>query len=321
MRKHLAALRYIGARFVLAAGVGVILFHLVVAIAPLNVDNAVTFISSNASLEDYLQLRQEWRPRILSNGMAHLFNRWTAHFPQGDYSHLQWTIGLYSLTWLLLLAALLWLGIKESALPFLWGVMAALTFGYLPGLVSRVYPWDMPALFFFTLFVVLYHRKAYSWLPAVILTGALFKETTIVLIPALYFLPMPMEKRRRWVLLTGLLFVLLKVSVDWAVGIPLPFLSPSSHGPDGMLRLVRNLRYLWEAPWYTSALWINGGTLLALFLLPGRSRSLRMMQCIAACLAGNLFLFGTIWEFRIWFEAAPPAIYSLLQAWGSLGER
>ncbi len=79
--------------------------------------------------------------------------------------HLMVTVGLYSALWLLLTNAVLLWGFGKRALFLMWGVFAAVVFGYCPGVVSRVYPWDLPALFFFAAFVACYHRKVLQSAP------------------------------------------------------------------------------------------------------------------------------------------------------------
>ncbi len=137
-------------------------------------------------MQEYLHLRQEWRPRILSNGMAHLFNRWTAGFSQDHFSHLQWTDSLYSLLWLPPPGRGIVAGIGKARPAFPLGAD--------DGPWLRLPPWAcLPRL---SLGSAGAHSSSPSssdstteeltpWLPVVILTGALFKETTIALIPAL----------------------------------------------------------------------------------------------------------------------------------------
>jgi len=150
-------------------------------------------------------------------------------------------------------------------------------------------------------------------LPAVILVGALFKETTAVLCIALLFLPIPWRGRLKLAIIAGVLFVLVKVAVDMAVGNPLPFFSPSIWPPGRHhLRLEGNVAELLSTPLSMHPIWINAGTLVALMVLPGKDRTLLMLKCVAASFTLSIFVFAEIREFRIWFEMAPLAVYALV---------
>ena len=301
----------------LAAALSVVLFHMTVHLAPIRSDNRKTFISSNASLTEYLQLRSEWRPRVLSNAGAHVCSVIAGKVMESPETHLQTTVGIYSAGWFLLISLSLILGFGRRALVFMWGIFAAVVFGYAPGLVSRVYPWDMPALFFYTLFVICYHRGFHRLLPAVIVVGALFKETTAALCLALLFLPIPWRSRIKYAVVAVGCFVAVKVATDMAVGNPVPFFSPSIRPPgSGKLRLAGNWADLLHTPLSAHPVWINAGSLLALMVLPGKDRTLLMLKCVAASLAMSLFVFAEIREYRIWFEVAPLAVYALARRFG-----
>jgi hypothetical protein len=184
-------------------------------------------------------------------------------------------------------------------------------FGYCPGIVNRVYPWDLPALFFFSAFVACYHRKVYRAIPVVILLGLLFKETTAVLCLSFLFLDIPMRDRLRYFIVTAVLFVVAKVSIDLAVRNPTPFFSMTTSRPSGGgPRIMANLRTLATAS-LAHPVFINAGTLVALAILPGRSRTLTMLRWLAIAFTVNTFFFAMIDEYRIWFELAPLAVYAL----------
>ncbi len=312
MNRYLSIHQF-GILIVLSIALSIIIFFMTAHLAPICKDNKVTFITSNATLEDYKKLRREWRPRILSNAAAHLCSIFVKKVTDAPKTQLKYTVGIYSAVWLLLINISLILAFRQRALVFMWGIFAAVAFGYTPGLVTRVYPWDMPALFFFTLFMIFHHRSYYRLLPVVILFGALFKETTIVLCIALLFLPVSWRSRLKNTVITGFIFFVLKSSVDIMVGISFPFFSPTTGklGTDS-LRLAKNMNVFLNTPLYKHPVWVNAGSLLALMILPGKNRVLLMLKCVAACLALGLFICGQISEFRIWFEAAPLAVYGIV---------
>jgi hypothetical protein len=224
-------------------------------------------------------------------------------------------VGLFTAGWLLLTNVSLIFSFGRHSLIIMWGIFAAIAFGYSPGLVVRVYPWDLPALFFFTLWIILFHHGKYYLLPIVIIIGMLFKETTIVLLVGFLFLPLPLRKRLNLVLITGIFYIIVKVIVELAVQNPIPFLSlsvtPDNKGGLQDLWIIENLALLLQSRVYAHPIWVNAGTLLALLLLPSKGRSILMLKSIAALFVISIFIFGKIFEYRIWFEAAPIAVYGL----------
>lgn len=309
----LSRLGNLGLLLLLSSALCVSLFYQTALLAQFDTENRYTFVTSHSTLQNYAQLRKEWRPRVLSNAGAHLFGQVMATITASPADHLRATIGAYSAFWLFLTNALLIAAFGRSACVYLWGISAAVVFGYMPGIVTRVYPWDMPALFFFTLFLVAYAKKAYRFIPYIILTGLLFKETTVVLCGAFLFFEIPWKKRLSDACVTSALFVAVKVGIDIAVGNPLPFFSMSERPPGRQeLRLFANLHTI-LTPALAHPVWLNAGTFAALLVLPVKTRAILMSKCIAILFAINLLLFGMIQEYRIWFEMAPLAVYALIK--------
>jgi hypothetical protein len=309
----MTTVREFGILALLATASCVVLFYLTAHLAPLHRDNTKTFITSNATLENFLELRREWRPRVLSIAGAHVCGVLVDTSTDSPETQLQTTVGIYSAAWLFLINLSILVAFRRQALMFIWGIFTVVAFGYAPGLVTRVYPWDMPALFFFTLFVICYHKGFHRLLPAVILVGALFKETTAVLCIAPLFLPVPWRRRLKLAFIAGALFVLVKVAVDLMVGNPVPFFSPSIRPPGARnLRLEGNVAELLSTPLSMHPIWINAGTLVALLALPGKDRTLLMLKGVAASFVLSIFVFAEIREFRLWFEMAPLAVYALV---------
>lgn len=298
----------------LALALCVCTYHLTASLAFLHPDNAHTFVTAHLDDIRYGELRQEWRPRVLSIGSADVIAEFL--WKQGirdALTHLPLTIGLHSAFWLLLVnAALLW-AFRRRAVVLMWGVFAAVVFGYCPGVVDRVYPWDLPALFFFTAFVACYHRRIYGALPVIVLAGLLFKETTAVLCLAFFFLDIPVKTRVRYAVVTAALFVAVKVIADLAVGNPVPFFSMTVRPPDGgTTRAMENLRIVARAA-LAHPVFINAGTLVALAVVSARNPAARMARWVAAAFAVNTLAFAVINEYRIWIELAPLAVYVLAQ--------
>ena len=69
----------------------------------------------------------------------------------------------------------------------------------------------------------------------------------------------------------------------------------------------RNLGALGSWPTYL----INAGTLLAFFLVPAGNAKIAPLRLIAVLFAIGNFVFGTVLEYRIWFEMIPFALYAI----------
>jgi len=303
----------------LAVALCVCAFYLTASVAPMNPHNGQTFMASQFAAAGGVELRQEWRPRVMSVAAAAFVadRLWSAGLRPPEL-HLMVTVGFYSAIWMALCCAVLLWGFGRRALVLAWGVLAAVTFAYAPGVATRVYPWDFPALFFFSAFVALYHRRIYKALPVVILAGLPFKETTAVLCLSFLFLDLPMKVRLRYLIVTAVLFAGLKVAIDIAVHNPVPFFSMTSRTPnEGALRLVENLKSI-ARPQIAHPILINAGTLVALALVRGRGRTVWMARSVAIAFAANTLMFAVIEEYRIWLELAPLAAWILAErfAWG-----
>ena len=275
-------------------------------------DNRITFHSLTGTWSQYLELRQEWRPRILSNFLASQVAQRVEGLAITDAGRMSIAAAAWTGGWYFLICLALTFFSGKRALYYLFGFFSCFAFGYLPTVNVRVYPWDLPALFIFTSFVLLLKRGFVSPLFVLLPIGMLFKETTIVLCLVFLFLPSPWERRiRDFAVATGLC-LLAKMALDVAVGISLPGMSMTT-GDETSSNILANLRALVHVDHHflVNPLLVNAGTLLALFLLPHRDSRVLMLKIVALFFTANLLLFGRITEYRIWFEMIPLALYSL----------
>ena len=71
--------------------------------------------------------------------------------------------------------------------------------------------------------------------------------------------------------------------------------------------LLQNLKAFASLPPFL----INAGTLLSFFLLPAVHPKVSALKMMAVLFALGNFLFGTVLEFRIWFELIPFALFAI----------
>ena len=296
-----------------------------------NVDNTISFNSFADGLSKYKELRQEWRPRILSNFIA---GRFVNLFSDGFRSFYKMEANKmiyawWTAAWLFLISVLFIIAFKQRSLLYILGIFAGISFAYSPGVgVMRVYPWDMPALFAFCCFVLFIKQRRELWLAAFIPVAILLKETAFLMVIAFLFLEkVPWRRKLLLAGIAGLAGIAVKLAVDLLTGNPSPLLSMTYMVEPGQLaaylhvpmnspfrfefsRLAANLPSLFSWRW-DSLLFVDAGLLLVLLFLPLKPYPLAMFKVIALIfLVGNL-VFGVITEYRIWFEMIPLALYGI----------
>lgn len=300
---------------IIALGVAIPLFVETALLSTTDADIEGAFYSLSGGFGAYESFKTAWRPRLFSNSLAALTGRlsgWILHRVSVPFieNTLELTVALWTATWFLLICLFLILFHKRRSIFYIFGMFAALSFGYMPRLAIRIYPWDMPALFIFTAFTLLFIRNKKWWLLFLIPIGTGFKETAIILCIAFLFLDMPANQKWLMTIGAGILCIVVKLALDLYVNVPVPFFTMEQGFESSRLTnvyVVRNLIGLKEViPFF-----INSGTLLVFLLLPIYDRKVLGLKLITALfIAGNMF-FGNIFEYRIWFEMIPFALCGL----------
>lgn len=270
-------------------------------VGPLHKHNFKTFEALEEGFEGYV-LPRPWRPRLFSNYAASLF---VAPDPGDTPEQAQQRFGksvrAWVFFWFFLTSLAYIVCLREKSVFFIAGTFAAVAYGYMPGLGVRIYPWDLPPLFFFTIFTLALHARRFHWLLLIPLATG-FKETAVIFAVAFLFWE-EVSWRKRWAYLVGVGAAALAVKVGIAVLVdnPVPFLTMSSKGGN---RLLENLASFGElGPLHP--LFLNAGLLCAFFLLPHRSKEIRNLKLIALLFTAGIFYWANIWEVRVFFEVIP----------------
>jgi len=299
---------------IVALAICVVVSHQVRQIALSSSDNTDAFYSFTRGLSGYEQLRQEWRPRILSNYLAgKLVDAvQVIYHPRDQQAAMAYIPAIWSVIWLFLTFLLFITLDRERSLLYIFGIFAGISFAYTPGIgVTRVYPWDLTALFAFACFIAILKFKQERWLVLFIPIAMLLKETVPLMVVALLFWDkVPIRKRLVLIGITLAVSISLRAIVDLLTANPSLLLTMTiRHGP-GPDRYVENIRQLLDVK-ANPVVFIDSGLLATLLLLPVGDRRVMMLKAIGVLLVlGNLF-FGTIIEYRIWFEAIPLALYAI----------
>lgn len=303
----------------LTLGAALPLFYQIVVLAPQQPDNFGTFYSFSSGLDHYFELKTAWKTRLFSNALAWQIDRASAYvMSRVEVQYINrpqpFALALWTSGWFVAISLIYILFLKRRAVLYVLGTYAALTFGYMPKLpTTRVYPWDMPALFIFALFLFLFLGNHFKWLLILLPLGVGFKETAGVLCVAFLLAP-ELSKKDKWRMFLGAaaLCVLVKLGIDLFTRSASPLFTMET-GLGGALSasyLLQNLRAFASLPPFL----INAGTLLSFFVLPGINPKVSALKIIAVLFAAGNFLFGTVLEFRIWFELIPFALLAIESA-------
>jgi hypothetical protein len=303
----------------LALGAALPLFYQVVVLAPQQPDNVETFYSFSSGLDHYFELKTAWKTRLFSNALAWQVDRAAADLmSRVDVQYINrpqpFALALWTAAWFLATCLVYILFVKQRAVLYILGTYAALTFGYVPKLpATRVYPWDMPALFVFALFLFLFLRNRFKWILILLPLAVGFKETAGVLCVAFLLAP-ELSRRDKWrmFLAAFVLCLLVKLGIDLFTRSASPLFTMET-GLGGALSasyLLQNLKAFASLPPFL----INAGTLLSFFVLPAVHPKVSALKVIAVLFAAGNFLFGTVLEFRIWFELIPFALFAVESA-------
>jgi hypothetical protein len=301
---------------VIAAAVCVTASHQARLIALADDDIVVTFYSLTGGLEEYKEVRQEWRGRILSNALAGaLVNASESrHGFAGPTEAMPYVASMWTLGWLFGICALFIVAFRARALLYIFGIFAAVSFAYTPGIGwALLTPYELPALLVFSSFVVLVATRRLEWLLVLVPVGVLFKESAIIL-PAAFLLWDGVSVRRRIAFAVGAvaLAVVAKLIVDLVTNNPSPLFTMTADYSPRVARYEDNIRRLLDTSDLTThPLFVNAGLVVALLLVPLADPRILMLKVIGGLFIVGNFLFGLITEHRIWFELIPVSLYAV----------
>jgi hypothetical protein len=202
----------------------------------------------------------------------------------------------YHTFWLLLLFVAVILTFKDSLLINL-AIFAGLMYDFSPISGPYFYPWDLPVMFFATMAALLFERKRYWLMVAVICVGCLFKETSLVCALLVLF-AVDWRKEKRIAVFIGIVAAYFIGERLLLNGLVLPATMPrgvnalSFYGLSRELALLNptdNLKELF-APRLNSVFFVNAGTLVAVLALCWRRRYLPYMTVILGYVAVMFFL-------------------------------
>jgi len=243
---------------------------------------------------------------------------------QAQLDRLMDTFGLYHASWLLLLFVCLVFALRYSLFINL-GIFAGLMYDFSPTSGPYFYPWDMPAMVFFTLAALFFERRQ-TWLAvALVCAGAFFKETILVCGLLVFFAHHWKWKKRILVFIS--LVAVYVLGKEWMVrelGVQAAMFSVNNalyfHGPFNPLTLLynftQNLKALFTLK-LNSVIFVNAGTLVAVLILGWRMRRLWPYLTVITAFIVGMFLLNPppgIREIRVFVDVLPLSVI-LLSVW------
>ncbi len=283
-------------------------------------DRLKTFNSTSLGFTWYRQkIAPFWRTRIFSNAAASLFNAVNFNAVKNKlknekdwYLRFVDQVAAYNAVWLFA-TFVLCVFLTKNALFWIFGTFAAVCYAWTPAAAHLLYPWDGPSLFFWTFLVLCSDPKHKNLLPFLLMIGTGFKETVMVgaIIP-LFWLDMPRKERIARFGIYLFACIMMKTIIDIVTSCPIPFLtmtmSPNRECIGGYpSNFAFNIHNIFNLN-LNHPLFINGGTLVALFFLPNTRKTV-MFKAIALVFAVSILVYGSVREYRIWHEMIPVFLY------------
>lgn len=289
----------------LAASLASILHVIAVQSASLHHHTSQTFLYLGEGWSAYLARWDEpWVSRIGSTALGY----WMTDAPTVEQFSAR--VGWWVAIWFVAISAL-WLGLADWRLRVLAMLanFSAIAFAYLPAILggeaTRIYPWDLPALFFMTLVLLLIERSTPLIVSALVVFVGMFMKETVGIV---FLLPLARRQFRHALVLLGAAVagrVIAKAITGWQPGF-VELVGYCSPEEPNALRIWYNLRYSFQWEHAFQPLFTNAGWLLAAPLFMKKSG--RPMLLLMAAFTALTLLCGVIHEYRIWLEAMPMAL-------------
>lgn len=268
-----------------------------------------------------MDLYSSWKPRMLSTLAGGWFTQGSLRGTVAERADFAWRVGAYSAFWMALTLFLYFAALGRQALMPILGTFCGVAFGYMPDLADRICPWDMPALFFWTAFVILLLKRRLTWLLPLLPLAVAFKETAALLPLAFLFAPGPWRRRLALFAAGMALAGATKLALNAAVGVHgyNPF-NPGLFAQNIKFFFTGNFPYMqtWyfaERETYNHPVFINAGFVAAFFFAGRRGDPhLAMLRTLAAAFIAATLFCGIFFEYRIWFELIPISLYPFYRA-------
>ncbi|MFH0821690.1 MAG: hypothetical protein V2B18_02990 [Pseudomonadota bacterium] len=288
--------------------------YMMVTWGPVDKFSVYAFKSFSKDLDTYTKyMDATWRPRLFANYLAGFVIPFDS-----DRDLFADRVGIWSSAWLFLTLCAYIAWDRRRAPYLIFGTFACLYYAFTIMADRHIYPWDMPALFFYVLLGIAVHRRNAPAVFLIAVIGTGFKET--VALGGLAFLfweGLPLRRRVAFALGTLAACGLLKIGIDIltknpSIGITMQFYSDGPLVLDGVKEkgILYNLAALTRL-YLNHPVFINGGTFLIFLCLPVKDREDLTWKAVGVSfLVGNLFC-AVINEYRVFHEMIPVSLWAI----------
>ena len=281
---------------------------------PNDTTNLWVFSAMSKSNPHVNSLYPAWRSRVAGLWISGQLMDGVVRDGHLSLESLQNAFGMYHSVWLFLFFAMLIL-LVDDPLFAVAGTFACMFYMFTPKAAFYSYPWDIPAMLFFTLNYLLWRKGHYLAMLAAMFIGYLFKET-IVLSGVLYFFTnLPKRHKVTYLVSTVGIALLMKIAITLGVEgrvslLTNQFTSGGQHGLFMDSTFVANLKQL-VTPSLNHLVFVNGGTLVLALLLPMRNRIEQGTKTTIALFFLSSMLAGSLAEYRIFLDIVPISLLAL----------
>ncbi len=255
-----------------------------------------------------------WRSRVAGMWISGQLMDDAVKNGQLSAEDLQDAFGLYHSVWLFLFFVMLGFLVTDP----LFAIMACfgcMFYMFTPRAAMYSYPWDIPAMLFFTLNYLLWRKGQYAVMLAIMIIGYLFKET-IMLSGVLYlFSDLPKWHKVRYLVATVAIATVMKASITLGVDgkisfVTNQFISGTQANAFIDSTFLHNVKEL-TTPTMNHFLFVNGGTFILSLLLPMRTRIEKGTKAMLGLFSVASMLAGALNEFRIMLDILPISILAV----------
>lgn len=276
-------------------------------------DNVIAFSSFSGGLEQYRKLRQEWRPRVFANYLAGFLVS-----PRMNARVFDHRVGLWNAGWFMLCCLVYVVFDLRNAIFLIFGTFAALYYAFAPLSESHIYPWDIPAMFFYVSIYAAHARKSITPLLFILWVGSGFKET--VALGSMVFLfrsDLSVKGRLAYFFAAVVGCVSVKLAIDLITANPSPLFSMTLKN-FGLIDEIAATSQGWAynlhaftRVYLNHPIFVNAGTFAIFLLLLPKDLDDWMWKLLGVLFLAGIVLFGVINEARVFFEMIPISLWAI----------
>lgn len=257
-------------------------------------------------LENHIkQVYPPWRGRLFSALAGNGFMKFAGVNKLTNKDEFAERCAAYNAVWLFGCFIVI-MAFSKNPILFILGLFACSSYAWTPAGEFMLLPWDGPILFFWTLIFFLARPEYKKWMFLTMAIGVGFKESIILASIIPLFWNGPIKERIKNFIMAGIICVTVKLTLDFIVQNPIPFLSMQTHYDTicrtGQYWIIHRNLWSLNQPILNHVIFSAGGLIAAILLLPKKAI---MFKTIALCYMLLIMFFGVITEARLWNELIP----------------